>query len=306
MLIQVGYGLEGVLPDVTCKQIIENEITPRFKQGDFDGGLTAGVTAMMAAAKGEYKGTGRTVNQSNNGANHGGGSFLARHWLLFLIIFLIFIFSSSRGRRSGAAFGTGWMLGSSGFGGWGGGGGSGGGGWGGGGDGGGGGGGFSGGRRQFWRRWRGGELVIHFMRARDFLKQVESDDVVAAIRDAEKKTSGEIRVFITRKEPVDAIAAAQAQFTELGMQKTDEKNGVLIFVAPRVKKFAVIGDAGVHARCGDEFWGKVAGEMTGHFKKGEFTSGILHGIHKAGELLAEHFPRKPGGSNQLPDEIAHD
>lgn len=144
------------------------------------------------------------------------------------------------------------------------------------------------------------------MKARQFIKQLRRDDVVGAIRKAEMKTSGEIRVFITRKEPVDAIAAAQAQFTELGMQKTEEKNGVLIFVAPRVKKFAVIGDVGVHARCGDEFWNAVAGQMTGHFKKGEFTSGILHGIHKAGELLAEHFPRKPGGTNQLPDEIAHD
>jgi uncharacterized membrane protein len=144
------------------------------------------------------------------------------------------------------------------------------------------------------------------MKARKFLKQLEHADVVAAIRQAEKRTSGEIRVFISRKEPVDSIAAAQAQFAELGMEKTEEKNGVLIFVAPRVRKFAVIGDAGVHARCGDEFWNAVAAEMTGHFKKGEFTDGIIHGIRKAGELLAQHFPRKPGGTNQLPDEIAHD
>ena len=106
LFIQVGYGLEGVLPDARCKQIIENVITPRFKQGDYDGGLSAGVAAMIAAAKGEYVGTGQTVNESN----HGGGSFLARHWLLFLIIFLLFVFSSSRGRRSG--LGTGWVVGS--------------------------------------------------------------------------------------------------------------------------------------------------------------------------------------------------
>ena len=144
------------------------------------------------------------------------------------------------------------------------------------------------------------------MKAKDFLKQLRHDDIVGAIRHAEKKTSGEIRVFISRKEPADAIAAAQAHFAELGMQKTEERNGVLIFVAPRVRKFAVIGDSGVHARCGDEFWNKVAAEMTGHFKQGDFTAGILHGIQKAGELLAEHFPRRPGGKNQLPDDIAHD
>jgi uncharacterized membrane protein len=144
------------------------------------------------------------------------------------------------------------------------------------------------------------------MKAKDFLSQLQHDDIVAAIRKAEQKTSGEIRVFISRKEPADAVAAAQAHFEELGMQKTEEKNGVLIFVAPRVRKFAVIGDAGVHAHCGEQFWNAVAGEMTGHFKKGEFSAGILHGIQKAGELLAQHFPRKPGDKNQLPDDIAHD
>ena len=144
------------------------------------------------------------------------------------------------------------------------------------------------------------------MKAREFLKTLQQDDIVAAIRKAEKKTSGEIRVFITRKEPPDAIVAAQTQFSELGMEKTGERNGVLIFVAPRVRKFAVIGDTGVHARCGEEFWNKVAGEMTGHFKKEEFTAGIVLGIHKAGELLAQHFPRKPDDLNELPDDIAHD
>lgn len=144
------------------------------------------------------------------------------------------------------------------------------------------------------------------MKARDFLNQLRHDDIVAAIRKAEQKTSGEIRVFISRHEPDDPVAAAQAEFLRLGMDKTKEKNGVLIFVAPRARKFAIIGDAGVHSRCGDEFWTQVAAEMTGHFKKAEFTQGILHAIHKAGELLAQHFPRHPGDQNQLPDDIAHD
>jgi uncharacterized protein len=64
MRIATGYGLEGALPDALCKRILDDEITPRFKQGDYDGGLSAGVTAMIAAAKGEYKGTGRTVADS--------------------------------------------------------------------------------------------------------------------------------------------------------------------------------------------------------------------------------------------------
>jgi uncharacterized membrane protein len=129
---------------------------------------------------------------------------------------------------------------------------------------------------------------------------------VQAIQKAEQKTSGEIRVFVSRQEPEDAIAAARAQFTALEMHKTAEKNGVLIYVAPRVQKFAVIGDKGVHERCGQQFWESVATEMTAHFKKAEFTRGILHGVHKAGELLAQHFPSRPGDKNELSDEIGRD
>jgi ABC-type transporter Mla maintaining outer membrane lipid asymmetry ATPase subunit MlaF len=78
---------------------------------------------------------------------------------------------------------------------------------------------------------------------------------------------------------------------EPDMAKSPERNGVLIFVAPRTRKFAVIGDAGVHAKCGDVFWQELAQAMTGYFRKSEFTEGIAHGVRKAGELLAEHFPR---------------
>ncbi len=144
------------------------------------------------------------------------------------------------------------------------------------------------------------------MKSHHFLKQLRHDDIVAAIREAEKKTSGEIRVFISHKKIDDPIPVAQAHFVEMGMAKTQDRNGVLIFVAPRAHKFAIIGDTGVHARCGDDFWRQVADEMTGHFRKSEFSSGIIHGITRAGELLASHFPRHPGDRNQLPDDIEHD
>jgi uncharacterized membrane protein len=144
------------------------------------------------------------------------------------------------------------------------------------------------------------------MKARDFLKELHQEKIVAAIGKAEKHTTGEIRVFISRHEPADAIAAAQAEFSRMGMEKTKDKNAVLIYVAPHVRKFAIIGDAGVHQRCGQQFWDAVAVEMTGHFKKSNFTDGILHGIHKAGELLAQHFPGKPNHPNQLSDDVEHD
>jgi uncharacterized membrane protein len=144
------------------------------------------------------------------------------------------------------------------------------------------------------------------MKIKEFLSRLEHDEIVGAIRKAEQKTSGEIRVFISRHKPEDALTAAQAQFAHLEMHKTKEKNAVLIFVAPAARKFAIIGDSGVHSRCGDAFWRDVAAEMTGRFKKGEFTSGILHGIEKAGDLLAQHFPHKADGKNELSDDIAHD
>jgi len=144
------------------------------------------------------------------------------------------------------------------------------------------------------------------MKAREFISKLEHDAIVKAIGDAESKMRGEIRVFITRKEPEDAVAAAQQQFTHLHMDRTTERNGVLIFVAPRVRKFAIIGDREVHAKCGDGFWKEVAEEIAGHFRKGDFTSGIVHGISRAAKLMAEHFPRRPGDANELSDDIAHD
>jgi len=144
------------------------------------------------------------------------------------------------------------------------------------------------------------------MKHRDFVNQLRHDDIVAAIRAAEQKTSGEIRVFISRKKPEDAVAAAQKVFMKLGMTRTRERNGVLVFVAPRARKLAVIGDEGVHKRCGEEFWRQMAEEMSGHFKASRFTEGIVHVVRKAGELLAEHFPRRPDDRNELPDRVASD
>lgn len=144
------------------------------------------------------------------------------------------------------------------------------------------------------------------MKARNFMKQLRHVEIVEAIRTAERQTSGQIRVFVSRKDVEDPVAAAQAHFLELGMEKTREHNGVLLFVAPRSHKFAVIGDTAVHAQCGDEFWRDLATEMSGHFRRSEFTSGLVHGVRKAGELLAKHFPRRPDDSNELPDDVAHD
>ena len=132
LFLQTGYGLEGVLPDALCKRIIDEQITPRFKAGDFDGGLTAGVTAILAATKGEYQGTGQTVADQQGERSHAPG-------LVFILIFGFVILFGVIGRIFTPKNRRGWVYTGGGWGGgWGGGGGFGGG-------GGGGGGGFSGG-----------------------------------------------------------------------------------------------------------------------------------------------------------------
>jgi uncharacterized membrane protein len=133
--------------------------------------------------------------------------------------------------------------------------------------------------------------------------KIDHARVVAAIGEAESKTSGEIRVVVSRRKIAAPVAEAQKQFERLGMTATPHRNGVLILLAPRSRNFAVIGDTAVHEKCGDAFWAELAAAMTEHFKNGFFTTGLLHGIERAGALLAEHFPRAPGDKNELPNDI---
>ena len=113
MFIQVGYGLEGVLPDALCKRIIDEQLSPRFRAGDFNGGVSAGVEGIIAATKGEYKGNGRTA--ADNRINIVG----ALPMIIFIAIFALVILTRLRSPRRG---GSGWLFTGGGFGGWGGGG----------------------------------------------------------------------------------------------------------------------------------------------------------------------------------------
>ena|SRR5437762_1724017 len=142
------------------------------------------------------------------------------------------------------------------------------------------------------------------MRTKDFLSHLDHDRVVAAIQGAEANTSGQIRVYIQRGElDGDALIEAQAKFKPLGMQQTSERNGILIFVAPRARKFAVIGDEGIHMKCGAEFWDRLVVSMREHFLTSNFTDGLVEAIEEAGRILSRHFPKKGSPQNELPDEI---
>jgi uncharacterized membrane protein len=142
------------------------------------------------------------------------------------------------------------------------------------------------------------------MRTKEFLSQLDHDRIVNAIKEAEARTSGQIRVYVQRGElPGDPVVAAQEKFYKLGMQATTERNGVLIFVVPRARKFAVIGDEGVHQKCGDQFWQQLVERMRAHFQKENFTDALVEAIEEAGKLLATHFPKEASPRNELPDEI---
>jgi len=142
------------------------------------------------------------------------------------------------------------------------------------------------------------------MRTREFLSKLEHDHIVQAIREAEAKTSGEIRVFIQRgKLNVDPLDAAQKKFHRLGMHKTPERNAVLIFVAPRAHKFAVVGDKAIHEKCGEAFWQRLVEGMREHFRNEKFSHAIVEGIEEAGKALAAYFPRRSTSSGELAGEI---
>src|SRR5437868_10062076 len=130
------------------------------------------------------------------------------------------------------------------------------------------------------------------MRTHRFIRELEHDRIVNAIKAAEAKTSGQIRVFLQRgKFEEDALGRAQKKFGQLGMEKTRERNAILIFVAPREQKFAVVGDEGVHQKCGHQFWQNLVARMREHFLREDFTEALVEAIQSTGELLAKYFPK---------------
>ena len=122
--------------------------------------------------------------------------------------------------------------------------------------------------------------------------KIDRARVVAAIRAAEASTSGEIRVLLARHRAENPVAAAQKHFQRLGMDRSPLRNAVLIFLAPRSRTFAVIGDQGVHEKCGDRFWSELAAVMQDDFRRGDFTYGGICSMGSSGRAPSwpEHFP----------------
>ena len=138
----------------------------------------------------------------------------------------------------------------------------------------------------------------------EFLSPKEEQEIISAIRTAEKNTSGEIRVHIEASSEKEHYERALEVFHLLKMNNTKEENAVLIYVAVKDKKFVIYGDKGINEVVPKDFWNSTKDVMQNHFKKGEFKQGIVEGILKAGEELQAHFPWQIDDEDELSNEIS--
>lgn len=142
------------------------------------------------------------------------------------------------------------------------------------------------------------------MTHQEFVSGLDQRRIVSAIANAERLTSGEIRVHVQKRVgATDIRNLAEATFERLGMTKTALRNGVLLFVASEDRQFVILGDKGIDEKVPAGFWDEIAGRLTIRFKSGEFTDGIVDAIEAAGQHLQAYFPRSTDDVNELSDEI---
>ena len=132
----------------------------------------------------------------------------------------------------------------------------------------------------------------------------EIEEIKNEIILAEKNTSGEIRIHLDKKCSTSPIDAAITQFEKLGMTNTKDRNGVLIYLALKDKKMAIIGDTGIDQKVPADFWESVKDTMASNFKEGEFVKGICAAIKESGIKLSTYFPYQSDDENELSDEIS--
>lgn len=138
-----------------------------------------------------------------------------------------------------------------------------------------------------------------------FFDGLDRPAIVEAIKRAEAKSFGEIRVHLHHGPVSDALEAAKATFNRLGMNKTVHGSGCLLFLAPDSRAFAVIGGAGIHEKVGDTFWTEARDAAQARFAEERFTEGIVLAVDKLGDALALFFPKRgPPDTNELTDEVS--
>jgi uncharacterized membrane protein len=149
-------------------------------------------------------------------------------------------------------------------------------------------------------------MVRHPRWTRALFTADDLDAIAAAVAAAERGTSGEIRVHLERRLPRGATALARATqlFARLKMNATAERNGVLIYVAVQDRKLAIVGDAGVHAHVGHEYWQRIRDVMVERLRVGAAREAVIHAVIDVGLVLRKFFPRRPDDRNELSDEVS--
>ncbi|HSH70241.1 MAG TPA: TPM domain-containing protein [Deferrisomatales bacterium] len=139
-----------------------------------------------------------------------------------------------------------------------------------------------------------------------FLSRDEKTRIEEAIAAAELKTSGEIRVMVSRAVKGDPLEAAKERFSRLKMQDTRERNGVLILVAVASRRFAILGDEGIHRFVGQEGWEHIRDGMAERFRSDDFGGGLTYAVTEVAKVLKAHFPWQSDDVNELPNQIVEE
>ena len=147
--------------------------------------------------------------------------------------------------------------------------------------------------------------MFSFFKKKDFFTAEEQQLIIDAIHNAERMTSGEVRVFVESKcSYMDAIDRAAELFFQLEMQKTDDRNAVLVYVAMKDRQLAVFGDEGIHKRVGNEYWSTEVKKMISNFNRENYAAGIAEVVKDIGTALTKNFPfNNDTDKNELPDDI---
>jgi uncharacterized membrane protein len=132
--------------------------------------------------------------------------------------------------------------------------------------------------------------------------------IATAIGEAEKTTAGEIRVSIRQKRrrrerKLTVEEMARCEFQELGMTKTKDRTGVLLFLLIEERKFFILADEGIHTKVEKDTWTKIASEMSSHFSQNNFRHGMIFGVQAVGKVLSQFFSRKANDTNELPNDV---
>ena len=150
-------------------------------------------------------------------------------------------------------------------------------------------------------------ILLGFHKPHSFFNKAEEKEIVEAIVAAEETTSAEIRVHISSQRKIkNIVEAAQQTFNKLGMQKTEERNGILIFIVPESKQFAIWGDVGINSKVLPTAWDDIRNEMQTQFKQQHFKRGVISGISQSAKLLSAHFKPTDTNPNELSNEISTD